>query len=85
MMVDYGYAFAVTLAQKLKQKIVGGIHVCITDNDVLVVKVIRDDIVDCTIRVHNFSERIRNGWTTDYAMHEIVSDYKRCIMKRYFY
>lgn len=85
MMADYEYTFAVTLSQKLKHKIAGGNHVCVTDNDELLVKIIRDGAVDFKVYICNFSEKIRNGWSTDYAAYEIVNAYKDYIMKKYFY
>lgn len=85
MMADYEYTFAVALQQKLKNKIQGAIHVCVVDTDELIVKITRNGVIDFKVSIPNFSNRILNGYTSDYAAYEIVNEYKKCLMKRYFY
>lgn len=83
-MAGYEYDFAILLQQKLKTKIYGGIYVTVLEDDELLVKVVRDGVVDFKWSIRDFAKRICNGWTTDYAAYEIVEAYKRCLMKRYF-
>ena len=84
MMADYEYQFAVFLQQRLKSKIQGGIYVTVAEDE-LIVKVIRDETIDFKYSFRNFANRLRNGWTTEYAAYETVNAYKECLMKRYFY
>lgn len=83
MMADYEYNFAILLQQKLKTKIHGGVYITV-DEDELIVKIIRDDAIDFKWSFRNFANRLRNGWTTEYAAYEFVNAYKECLMKRYF-
>lgn len=82
-MRDYEYDFVLNLHEKLKQKVNAGIH-CKVIYDRLQVSFINDG-VKWTIEFNYFSDRIRNGWTSEYAAHECVERYKQEIMHRYFY
>ena len=82
-MFDYEYLFAMTLHAKLKEKIVGRIYVAVTREDELYVKV--ESVSDLTFihTIEDFSHKIQNGYSSDYAAYEIVQEYKRRILKTY--
>ena len=83
-MVDYEYVFATTLHQKLKEKIIGKIYVTVTIADELLVKIESFNGLTYKFIRGNFSESILHGFSTDFAVYEIVTEYKKFIMKKYF-
>ena len=83
-MRDYEYAFVMNLHEKLKAKIVGRIFCRVNDLDELWIEITNVDNVKNVIIIRDFSERIRAGWSSDYAAYEVISEYKRIIMSRYF-
>lgn len=82
-MQDYEYLFVTNLHQKLKEKVKGGVYTNVTENDELCIKISNGDLV-YGMRLSNLSDKIINGWSTDYAVHEILESYKRFINKTYF-
>lgn len=84
-MADYEYEFVTLLQRKLKDKIIGRIYVAVIENDTLLIKIERIEGMVDRIFIGNFSDRIRNGWTTDYAVYEVMKEYKQIINRRYFY
>lgn len=91
-MQDYEYLFSMTLQQKLKSKIIGKIYVKVTQNDELLTIIRREDDdedMEFKLFLGHFSERLINGWTTEYAAYEVMRAYKDFITKRmserYFY
>lgn len=85
-MSNYEYVFATNLHEKLKGQIRGRIFVKVVSDDRLYVSIQRD-VADkvFNLYINNFSDRILNGWSTDYAAYEIRQDYRKFIMKKYFY
>lgn len=85
-MSNYEYVFVTNLHEKLKEQIRGRIFVKVVSDDRLYVFIQRD-VADkaFNLYINNFSDRILNGWFTDYAAYEIGQDYKKFIMKKYFY
>ena len=83
-MRDYEYLFATTLHQKLREKIIGKIFVKVTTDDALLIKIESLGGLEYKTYIENFSTRIFNGWSTDYAAYEVVNDYKKFVMDRYF-
>ena len=84
--------FTMGLQQKLKRKVIGKVFVKVTRNDKLLVKIERDDSdgkLEFKMFVDNFSERIVNGWTTDYASYEVLNEYRQFLIEimneKYFY
>ena len=82
--MDYEYIFATNLHQKLKEKIVGAVFVKVTRNDELFINIKSYGGIDYKAFISNFSDKLLNGWTTDYAMYEIVKEYRAFVLKRYF-
>lgn len=89
-MTDYGKLFASKVQSKLKEKIIGNIFVTVTKEDALHIQITRDGR-DTQIQtyINNLSEKMLNGYSTDYAVYEIMKQYKEHVMKimekRYFY
>lgn len=85
-MVDYGYYFSLQLHKKLKSKIKGRIYIGVNDDDVLFIE-IKADACDSLFKItfENFSRRILNGWTSDYAAYEVMREFKHAVMEQYFY
>lgn len=86
---DYKKLFAMNLQQKLKTKIIGKIFVKVIQDDKLYVQIERDAGQTFKLFLDNFSERILNGWSTDYAVYEVMSEYRKFVIgimeERYFY
>lgn len=83
-MFDYEYLFAMTLLHaKLKEKIVGRIFVTVTQDDELYVKIESFGGLTFNWKIEDFSIRIRNGYSSDYAAYEVIQQYKRYIIKTY--
>lgn len=84
-MNDYEYLFSTSLHQKLKSKIVGKIH-CKVDSelDYLVVDIQSFGGITYRHVIVNFSYRLVNGLSTEQAAYEIVGQYKRAVIDRYF-
>lgn len=69
-MTQYGYDFSMALYAKLKERIYGHIYVKVTDDDELY--------------INRFSEKMLNGYTTDYATYEVIEKLKKYVMNSYF-
>ena len=83
-MMDYEYLFAMTLHQKLRERVYGKIFCEVNRDNVLVVEIkSRGDWI-FNMEFDNFSERFINGFTTEYAMYEVINKYKKFITNRYF-
>lgn len=83
-MLDYEYFFSTNLHAKLKERIQGGIYVKVNQDDILVVKIQRQDGNNFEYRFENFSSKIINGFTTDYAAYEVVSEYRKFVLRQFF-
>lgn len=83
-MKDYEYLFSMNLQTKLKEKIQGAIYVKVNENDSLVVKITRRDENNFDMSFTDFSNRMLNGFSTDYAAYEVTKKYRTYIMKQFF-
>ena len=83
IMMDYEHLFATALHAKLKKKIVGKIYVEVTRENVLLVKIESFGGLSYSTTIDNFSDKIINGFSTDYAAYEIVDQYKKFITKKF--
>lgn len=81
--------FAMALQQKLKTKIAGKIFVKCTSTDALYVQITAMDDLVYTTHLGDFTNRVLNGWSADYAAYEVFSEYKQFVMEqiasKYFY
>lgn len=82
-MLSYEWLFVQSLHAKLKERIVGKIFITVTKYDTLYIKIesFGGLTYDCSFR--DFAYKIQNGYSTDYAVYEIVNDYKRFILTKY--
>lgn len=81
---DYEYLFSMNLQTKLKERIQGAIFVKVNGNDSLVVKIARRDNNNFEMSFTDFSGRMINGFTTDYAAYEVTKKYREFVMKQFF-
>lgn len=83
-MKDYEYLFAMNLHTRLKERIEGKVFVKVKENDNLYVKIESFGDLRYEVELLNFSERVINGLTSEYITYEIVKQYKRFVLERYF-
>lgn len=84
VMTDYEYLFSTNLHAKLKERIQGGIFVKVNENDSLVIKITRRDENNFDMSFTDFSNRMLNGFSTDYAAYEVTKKYQKFVMKQFF-
>ena len=86
-MLDYEYLFSTSLHNKLKQKIIGGINVYITEYDELCVKIIRSKDLgfDFTyLSDGSFSNMLLKGYSVDEACNDVINSYRKWILWKCF-
>lgn len=83
-MADYEYLFSICLHEKLRERVLGSIFVKVKYNDSLIVEIKRRDGNDFSMSFTDFSNRILNGFTTEYAAYEVQKKYKEFVMKQFF-
>ena len=79
MMKEYEFIFASTLRQKLMEHLYGGVKTWVVDDELFISIRLEEREILYELSVPNFAERILNGWTTDYAVYEILQGYRRFI------
>lgn len=81
--------FTTALQQKLKTKIVGKIFVRYVSTDSIYVQIRTEDDLEYKTYLNDFTKRVLNGWSADYAAYEVLVEYRKFIMekvtKKYFY
>jgi len=82
-MTEYEKLFTMTLHERLKGIIRGGIHIVVTPDDVLRIKIACDNFIFIA-KFGDFSNKIRSGWTTEYAAYEVEKLFRSYIKNRYF-
>lgn len=89
MMTEYEYIFAISLQQKLKRRIKGNIYVTVIRDDKLYVKIKKDSDFIFETTIDRFTDKLQNGFTSDYAAYDILKQYKQFVYERieeeYFY
>lgn len=83
MLDELKYVFAVAVHEKLKDKVKGGVFVKVTYNDELYIRISNEDMEFKTY-ISDFTGRIYNGWSSDFAVYEIVKQYRSAINERFF-
>lgn len=82
-MMDYEYIFSTNVWQKLKERVWGKARCTINDNDQLLVRIESKYGLYFETTIDNISEKIVNGYSTDYAAFEITKKYERFIHNRF--
>lgn len=80
---EYAYIFMTLLHRKLKEKIKAGIHIG-TYGDCIIVQIVLNGMVDYEYKIRDFSTKLLHDYTTDYAVYEIVTAYKKYILAKHF-
>ena len=83
-MLDYECLFSNHLYEKLKEVIKGGIFVKVNENDSLVVEIKRKYGNNFGVSFTDFSNRVLNGFTTEYAAYEVTKRYQKFVMRQFF-
>ena len=83
-MFDYEYLFAMSLHARLKENVVGRVYITVTKKDELYVRIESYGGLIFDWSVGDFSTRILNGYTSEYASYDVMKKYKKFIMKKYF-
>lgn len=83
-MLDYECLFSNCLYEKLKGVIKGGIFVKVNENDSLVVEIKRKDGNNFGVSFTDFSNRVLNGFATEYAVYEVTRKYRKYVMEQFF-
>ena len=84
VVMDYKYLFETNLHARLKQNIIGKIFVKVNKNDSLIISIKSSGGIKFETSITNFSDRILNGYSTEYAAYEVKKKYKEYITKRFF-
>lgn len=56
----------------------------VNENDSLVIKITRRDENNFDMSFTDFSNRMLNGFSTDYAAYEVTKKYQKFVMKQFF-
>lgn len=83
-MLDYECLFSNHLYEKLKGVIKGGIFVKVNENDSLVVEIKRKHGNNFGVSFTDFSNRVLNGFATEYAAYEVTKRYQKFVMRQFF-
>lgn len=81
---DYEYLFSMNLQARLKEQIQGAVFVKVDMDDNLIVKITRRDKNNFEMSISNFSDRMLNGFTTEYAAYDIRKKYRDFVMEQFF-
>ena len=84
MMAEYEYIFSNTLKNKLIDKVKGGVKTWIYDDELHISIRLEECGIQFEHIIPNISERILNGYATDYAVYEVVQIYHSFIRDRFF-
>ena len=84
-MMDYEPIICYESTSKIERERVKGKVFCeVTQNNILVVEIKSRGDWKFSMEFDNFSDRFLNGFTTDYAMCDVLSKYRKFITNRYF-
>lgn len=84
-MTEYGYIFSTALHERLKKKVRAGVFVRSTDDDNCEIVIARkNEGFEFKMVIPDFSTKILNGYSTEYAAYEVLEKYRKFISNRYF-
>lgn len=81
-MLNYEYEFVTALRSKLKEKLLGKIFCKVINNELYVE--INNFGLEFKMHIDDFANKVLNGYSTDYAMYEIITTYKKFVLHKYF-
>lgn len=81
---DYEYLFSMNLQARLKERIQGAVFVKVDMDDNLIVKITRRDKNNFEMSISIFSDRMLNGFTTEYAAYHVRKEYRDFVMEQFF-
>lgn len=81
---DIRWLFSTVVHAKLKQRIKGKIF-CRVYGDTLKITIESIGGVSYTMEIDDFAEKVINGYTADYAAHEVVNGFKKHLQETFFY
>lgn len=84
MMAEYEFIFASTLKTKLIEKVKGGVKTWITNDELHISILIRENDIQFEHVIPNISTLILNGYTSDYAVYQVTQIYKSYIRNKFF-
>lgn len=84
MIDEASYVFRRNLYEKLKSKIFGKIFCRVVNEDELFIHISRNDGTNFRMFIPNLSSRIWSGYSTDDAMYEVLTEYKKHVMRQHF-
>lgn len=88
-MDEYKKVFATNLQNNLKRNIKGKVFVSVVKYDGVYVQITAEDGVVFKTHIQKLSDKLLNGYSINYAVYEITSQYREYIKKivdeRYFY
>lgn len=80
---DLGYVFSCIVYRRLKEVILGRVFTRVED-DSLYVEIRRRDEPTFKLSIDDISNKIVNGYTSEYATFEVLKKYKKFVYNRYF-
>ena len=86
-MMEYEKIFSENLHAALKDRVIGGINVCVNYHDRLCVKIIREKDLNYTFTYEqdeSFSNKIRYGYSAMEACNDVIKAYRNWIMNMCF-
>ena len=81
MMKEYEFIFSNNLKNKLIGEVKGGVKTWIVHDDLYISILMSKYDMQFEHVIPRISERILNGYTTDYAVYEIIKEYKDYLFK----
>lgn len=84
MMAEYEFIFASNLKTKLIEKVKGGVKTWITNDELHVSILVRENDIQFEHVIPNISKLILNNYTSDYAAYQVMQVYKSYIRNKFF-
>ena len=82
MMTDYEFIFSNKLKEKLNETVYGGVKTWVTKDELHVSIRLEECGVNFEYVIPDISDRILNSFTTDYAVYEVMREYKSYLAKQ---
>lgn len=70
--------------ETINRHFIGKVYCKVNEENELYIKIESLGDLKFSMTIDNFSERILNGYSTEYAVYEIMSEYEKFVHNRYF-